>query len=66
MIDNGYHIIYDSDIGDEFNILEKCNGKSIAKFTWTPEGLYAFRPPYNYFEKVAREKTWVTQHTINN
>ena len=28
----------------------------VAKFTRTPEGLYAFKPPRKYFEMVAKEK----------
>ena len=47
---------YDSDKEDTFIIYDKKNKKLVAKFTRTPEGLYAFKPPRKYFEMVAKEK----------
>ena len=56
MVKNRFRVTYDSDKEDTFMIYEKKNKKLVAKFTRTPEGLYAFKPPRKYFEMVAKEK----------
>ena len=60
MVDNNYCILYDLDIEDAFVILNKDNNKHVAKFSQTPKGLYAFKPPDKYFESIAKSKNMTT------
>ena len=57
MIKRGHHIKYDSEIEDAFTVWKK--GQLITKFPHTLEGLYAYRPPQTYFDRVAKEKNMV-------
>ena len=47
---------YDLDIEDTFMIYEKKNKKLVAKFTRTPEGLYAFKLPKKYLKWLQKRK----------
>ena len=42
LVDKGYRVQYDSNIGDKFIVTPPSGGQTI--FNRTPEGLYAFKP----------------------
>ena len=48
-----YQITYHSDKEDAFN-MQTDNG--IIKFSRTPEGIYAYKPPAIYLKHVAESK----------
>ena len=54
MVDKGYRIQYDSNIGDKF-IVTAPDGEQTT-FNRTPEGLYAFKPSPEFLKEVAKAK----------
>jgi hypothetical protein len=56
-----HRITYDSDIEDAF-LVHTEDGDTI-KFDRTPEGLYAYRPPQEFLDEVAKTKDQTSKET---
>ena len=54
LVDKGFQVQYDSNIGDEFKVTAPSGGQTI--FNRTPEGLYAFKPNPEFLNEVAKAK----------
>ena len=54
LVDKGFRVQYDSNIGDEFLITAPEGGETI--FGRTPEGLYAYEPSPEFLNEVAKAK----------
>ena len=54
LVDRGFRVQYDSNIGDEFLVTAPTGGEAI--FARTPEGLYAFEPTAEFLNEVAMAK----------
>ena len=54
LVDKGYRVQYDSNIGDKFIVTAPSGGQIV--FNRTPEGLYAFKPNPEFLNEAAKAK----------